>query len=430
MRPHPVRLVVRNATLERSRLTTFFRIILLIPHIVWLALWSIAVLVAAVVNWVIALALGRTPTKLHGFFAAWVRYWVHVMAYAALLTDDWPGFAGRQFESPIDLEVDPPAPQSRLTILVRGLLALPACVLAGTLGAGSGLGSSFSNAGRSNRGGDVSGGVLAVVAFLSWFSILVRGRQPEGLRNLGLFSLRYSAQTYAYLLLLTPRYPDATPAERPVVCEVPGHPVALAADDDGRRSRLLVFFRLPLAIPHLIWLVLWGILAILASIAGWLVALVSGSLPLPLHRFLSAYLRYYTHVTAFFSVVGNPFPGFTGAPGSYPIDAVLPPAPERQSRWTVLIRVILALPALLVASALGNSLCVCAVLLWFTGLFLGRVPAQLVTLGAFVLRYSAQTNAYLLLLTPRYPYSGPWTGASPEPEPVPSPALPDPQVAF
>ncbi len=34
---------------------------------------------------------------------------------------------------------------------------------------------------------------------------------PEGLRNLGASCLRYTAQTYAYLFLVTDRYPYATP---------------------------------------------------------------------------------------------------------------------------------------------------------------------------------------------------------------------------
>ena len=41
MDAHPVRLVVED-DLERNRLTVFFRLILAIPHIVWLILWTVA----------------------------------------------------------------------------------------------------------------------------------------------------------------------------------------------------------------------------------------------------------------------------------------------------------------------------------------------------------------------------------------------------
>ena len=36
------------------------------------------------------------------------------------------------------------------------------------------------------------------------------------------------------------------------------HPVRITIDDDLRRSRLTVFFRLLLVIPHVVWLYLWG----------------------------------------------------------------------------------------------------------------------------------------------------------------------------
>ena len=48
-------------------------------------------------------------------------------------------------------------------------------------------------------------GALAV---FSWFIALFTARVPEGIRNFAAFALRYETQTYAYLALLTPRYPS------------------------------------------------------------------------------------------------------------------------------------------------------------------------------------------------------------------------------
>ena len=57
------------------------------------------------------------------------------------------------------------------------------------------------------------GYVLAIVAFLGYFFALAMGRYPRGFRDLGAYALRYQAQTFAYLLLLTDRYPAlAAPA--------------------------------------------------------------------------------------------------------------------------------------------------------------------------------------------------------------------------
>ena len=60
----------------------------------------------------------------------------------------------------------------------------------------------------------------------------------------------------------------------------------MVVDDDLRRSRLTVFFRLGLAIPHFVWLAIWllGALYLVAPIA-WLLTLILGRLPEPLWRF-------------------------------------------------------------------------------------------------------------------------------------------------
>src|SRR5205823_4641363 len=77
------------------------------------------------------------------------------------------------------------------------------------------------------------------------------------------------------------------------------HPIQLVVEDDLRRSRLTVFFRWLLAIPHWVWLTLWGFVAGLAAFAGWFIALFTGRLPDGLHGFLARYLRYQTQVLAY-----------------------------------------------------------------------------------------------------------------------------------
>ena len=50
--------------------------------------------------------------------------------------------------------------------------------------------------------------VAWIVAILAWFYALFTGKANQGMRDLTLYCLRYQAQTYAYLLLLTQRYPS------------------------------------------------------------------------------------------------------------------------------------------------------------------------------------------------------------------------------
>src|SRR4051794_24812740 len=106
-----------------------------------------------------------------------------------------------------------------------------------------------------------------------------------------------------------------------------------AADDDLSRSRLTVFFRLVLVVPHLVWLYLWGRAAQFIAIFTWIAAIILGRLPRWAHGFFSAYVRYQLHVYSYLSLAANPFPGFIGEPRSYPIDADMADGPERQNRW-------------------------------------------------------------------------------------------------
>ena len=180
---HPIRLVVTD-DLQRTRLTVFFRLILAIPCLLWLALWSVIAWLAWIVNWFATLFTAQSPDGLHNFLASYMRFATHLRAYALLIADPWPGFTGSS-GYPIDLEIDPPQRQNRWTVFFRGILALPALFLVNIL-------NSLSN----------------LLAVFSWFIALFTGRVPEGLRNFAALALRIEMQTYAYLLLLTGRYPS------------------------------------------------------------------------------------------------------------------------------------------------------------------------------------------------------------------------------
>ena len=416
--PHPVRLVVQD-DLKRSRLTVFFRLLLAIPHYIWAALWSFLMVFVGFVNWILTLILGRSPKALHDFIAAYLRYMTKLIAYLTFAANPYPLFTGGE-DYPIELEIDEPRKQNRLITLFRLILAFPAfaftavflhVVGGGTYSEGGGTESTYT--------ASSSAGLLWTVAFFAWFACLVLGRMPLGFRNVQAYGLRYVAQTWAYLLVITDRYPDLDPADPP--SSGPEHPVRLGVTDDLRRSRLTVFFRLLLALPHLIWLSLWTIVAFVVLLVSWFATLIVGRTPSALHRFLAAYVRYGYHLFAFLFLTANPFPGFTGAAGRYPIDPEIP-GPERQHRLKTLFRLFLALPAFGVSSALYGLAVVAAFFGWFVSLIFGRMPRTFRDAQAYALRYGTQTSSYFWLLTDRYPFSGPTLG-EPEPEPEPEPPV-------
>jgi Domain of unknown function (DUF4389) len=180
------------------------------------------------------------------------------------------------------------------------------------------------------------------------------------------------------------------------------HPIRLINHDDLHRNRLTVFFRAILAIPLLLWAILWGVIAYLAWIVNWFATLFMGRSPDGLHNFLATYLRFATHVRAYCFLIADPYPGFTGKEGTYPIDLEIDP-PERQNRWTVFFRGILAIPALLLTYLLSGISNILAIFSWFIALVLGRVPEGLRNFAALALRIEVQTFGYLMLLTGRYP---------------------------
>src|ERR1051325_10891705 len=141
------------------------------------------------------------------------------------------------------------------------------------------------------------------------------------------------------------------------------HPIGLIVTDDLHGSRLTVFFRLLLVIPHLIVVALWGILVEILVFVAWVCGVVLGEVPEGLHRFIASWLRYATRVTAYVFLLANPFPQF-GDGGTYPVDVRVDGAAP-QSRLTVFFRIFLAIPALLLTYVFRAVNQIVALLAWF-----------------------------------------------------------------
>jgi ABC-type multidrug transport system fused ATPase/permease subunit len=180
---HAIGLVVTD-DLRRTRLTVFFRLLLAIPSFIWLALWGIAAEIVLLIAWFAALFTGRVPDGLHGFLASYIRFATRLNAYILLLANPFPGFTNSH-PYPIDARIAPAAPQSRLTVFFRILIAIPALLLSYVFRL-----------------------VNNVVALLSWFYALFTGQMNEGMRNISAWLFKYEVQTYGYIFLLTGQYPS------------------------------------------------------------------------------------------------------------------------------------------------------------------------------------------------------------------------------
>lgn len=179
---------------RHSRLTTFFRLLLAIPILVWLWLYGIVATIAVFIAWFAIVITGRYPQGLYDFVAGYTRLLAQTNGYVALLCDQYPPFVGGEANYPIRMQFAGPLVRySRLKTGFRFILAIPIVVLRYVINL-----------------------LLEVGAFAAWFVIVITGGLPRGLFDVMVLANSYTARSDAYLFLLTETYPpfqdDATRA--------------------------------------------------------------------------------------------------------------------------------------------------------------------------------------------------------------------------
>jgi hypothetical protein len=184
---------------KRSRLTTFFRWLLVIPQFIVMAFYGFAAGVVVIVAWFALVFTGRWPRGMYDFVAGFLRYATAVHGYWYLLTDRYPPFGPDVDDYPVRLNIGPPKDEySRLKVLFRIILAIPPYIIAYAMGI-----------------------VAQVGAFLAWFAIVVLGRQPKGLQDMIVLGLSYQQRAYAYMALITEDWPPFTDEPQRQVEEPP-----------------------------------------------------------------------------------------------------------------------------------------------------------------------------------------------------------------
>lgn len=192
-----------------------------------------------------------------------------------------PGAPGQPYEglAPILVAFDPPAPQSRVTVAFRIILAIPHLIVLYGLGVAT-----------------------EIVAIIGWFGALFTGRLPDFAAEFLTGYLGWLTRVYAYVALLTDVYPPFALSDAP-------YPVRIAARP-GRLNRLAVLFRAFLLIPASIAVAVVGAGAFtLTLFVAWLIALFTGRLPGSLHYALASTLRYYVRVQGYTLMVTSAYPG-------------------------------------------------------------------------------------------------------------------------
>ena len=180
-------------------------------------------------------------------------------------------------------------------------------------------------------------------------------------------------------------------------------PVQVAVAGAPRQRRVTVAFRLILAIPHLFVLYFLAIAAGVVVFIGWWGALFTGRLPDFAANYLSGYVRWYARVYGYVFLLTDVYPPFAleDEPG-YPVRLAMV-TQERLNRLAVFFRIILAIPAGIVAGAAIAGATLVSIIAWLVTLITAELPDSLHLAFTAVLRYHFRYYCYWLLLTPTYP---------------------------
>jgi hypothetical protein len=201
---YPVSVSLDPALTDRNRLTTAFRLILAIPHLILVGgiglgvashgdsrttiggeggLLGAVAMFLAIVSWFTIVFVGRHIIGIRQFTSFYLRWRVRALAYFMLLEDVYPPFGDAAYPASIEV-ADPAGPRDRVAVGLRILLAIPhIIVLFFVL---------------------LAWGFTTIVA---WFIILFTANYPQGLYEFGVGALRWRLRVEAYMLLMVDEYP-------------------------------------------------------------------------------------------------------------------------------------------------------------------------------------------------------------------------------
>lgn len=196
------------------------------------------------------------------------------------------------------------------------------------------------------------------------------------------------------------------------------------------QRRVTVAFRIILAIPHLLFAGILGLVAEIVIVLAWFAALFTARVPEGMATFIGNVIQYVARVYAYAGyLMTDKFPSFSldDPDGSVAVRY----SPDRLNRAAVLFRLILLIPGFIVIQILSYGLFIASFVIWLIVLIAGRLPTSLWQAEAAALRYQVRFYAFASMLSTAYPRGlfGDGEAKAPAPvaddwEPTPLPARP------
>ena len=186
------------------------------------------------------------------------------------------------------------------------------------------------------------------------------------------------------------------------------YPATLTVETPERIANWRPLVQWLLAVPHWIIVSVLGYVTAAVSLISWFAILFTGRLPAGLANFQIMYLRYSARLNAYAGFLHSSYPPFafdmTGDdPGGTPVSVNVQPQLDGRNRLTTLIRLIMAIPAMLFALIIGFIAMVVHLLGLLAVLFTGRWPEGLRGWVVSAMGVDLRIGAYMALLTDDYP---------------------------
>jgi hypothetical protein len=183
----------------------------------------------------------------------------------------------------------------------------------------------------------------------------------------------------------------------------PSYPVRLDIEYPDHLSRLLIFVKWLLAIPHFIALFFLGIGAYIVLIVSWFAVIITGAYPEGMFNYMAGVLRWGARVQAYVFLMTDAYPPFSleddpNYPVRFEIDY-----PQQIARWRPLVTWLLVIPAAFAAGLILIAAEVCVFLAWFAILITGRYPEGMFNVVLIAHRWSLRVATYLYWMEEPYP---------------------------
>lgn len=183
----------------------------------------------------------------------------------------------------------------------------------------------------------------------------------------------------------------------------PPYPVRLDVEYPDSLSRLLIFVKWLLAVPHYFALVFLAIGAYVVWVLSFFAVLITGRYPEGMFNYMVGVFRWAARVQAYVLLMTDVYPPFSLEDDpNYPVRVELD-YPQHMARWRPLVHWLLVIPVAFLAYLITIAADVCVILAWFAILITGRFPESMFNVVLIAHRWWLRTSAYLYWMEEEYP---------------------------